>query len=136
MVCPILVSMDLSVHFLVSAVLAAAMYSFFGWYSLLIFVPGFLIDMDHYIYYVTKFGKFNLFKARRYFREVKLHKGLFIFHTVEVFVVVLLLAVFYSWGRMLFLGLLVHHAMDIFWEIKRCHMDAKSRSLILYVLKR
>src|SRR3989339_618988 len=119
--------MNLISHFIVSAVLAAILYPFVGAYAFLVLVSGFLIDADHYIYYVFKYKNLNPLKANRLFTDRKLVGVFCVFHTVEVLAVVSVLALFTMSGRLLLLGLVVHHLMDFYHESKINRLDSKVR---------
>ena len=87
--------MNVSIHFLTSLILTALFYPFFGLNSLWIFVGGFLIDFDHYLYYVFKFKNLSVKKA--YYYHVKVDKRtvddkdlLHLFHTVEFWIFMIL----------------------------------------------
>lgn len=126
--------MKLTAHFIVSITLALSLYPFFGLDALWVFVTGFLIDIDYYFYYVIKYRKFNVFEGNRFFKEVKLYNVLCVFHTIEVFLLVVVLSFLSLVGKILLIGLVVHYIMDIYNEIKLGRMDSKSKSLVKYLV--
>lgn len=126
--------MRLIAHFIVSTILAIALYPFLGIDSTWVFVTGFLIDIDHYFYYIIKYRKLNVFEGNRFFKEVKLYNILLIFHTVEIFLLVVVLSFFSLIGKVLLLGLIVHHVMDVYNEIKLDRWGSKSKSLVKYLV--
>ncbi len=117
--------MNLSVHFIVSAILAAALYQFFGPISSMALAGGFLIDVDHIFSYAAKHGNFSIRKSYQYHRQrCCLKEGggaVHIFHTLEFFFLCLVLS-FYSPMMLIFtLSYAIHQALDLsgYFVIKR-----------------
>ena len=88
-------------HALFALVFAAALYPFIGSYSIVVFLSGFVFDVDHYIYYAVKKRDYNFMNG--YFYHVpgsKVHEShsdsLHIFHTWEM------------WLLFFMLGILIH----------------------------
>lgn len=115
--------MNLSVHFVVSAVLTVMGWPFLGWYSLWIMVGGFCIDVDHYFYYVYQFKKMSLKQAYEHYFH-KQWKGsnefhLHVFHTIEFWIFMVLLGVItrqylFLWYMFMitFIGMGIHIMLD------------------------
>lgn len=123
-------------HFLVSIMLTAILYPFFGSLAFLVFLTSFLIDTDHYLVYVIKMRSFNPFKANRYF-DNNFEDVFCIFHTVEFFLIIVLGAVFFGVaGKILLFGLVVHHVMDFYNGYKLDRLNAKTKSIFLYIMRR
>jgi len=128
--------MDISKHFIVSCILSILLFPTYGFSSLLVFISGFLIDIDHYIWYALKFKDFNpknsyiFHKERRQLIEVdRLH----IFHVIEFWLLMLILGiVFYI--PTLILGLVIHLIMD-FSDMPITSKHLRSTSLILWIYK-
>ena len=106
-------------HFWASLVLATITF-LVGWatpfQSFLIFFGGFLIDTDHYIWYVYNKKDWSLKKAYQwhyalYIKKEK-RKCLHVFHTVESFLVIILISVFYAVFYYLFAGMAFHLLLD------------------------
>ena len=113
------------------------LYPFFGLSILWVFFAGFLIDVDHYIYYVLKFKDLNLKKSYKYFADYIKKKHfkdvLFIFHTIEFFVLLIILS-FYSKLMFLFLiSTILHQILDLFDFYRYNFWDARAFSLILWL---
>ena len=106
-------------HVLASAVFAAFFYPLFGWKVALILAGGVAIDIDHYFFYVLRYGKFGLRECYNHF-TVDAEKNnyrdvtgiLLIFHTIE-FAAVMAVLSFYSRLALVFsIGLLCHYILD------------------------
>ncbi|MBI5393192.1 hypothetical protein HZA96_04955 [Candidatus Woesearchaeota archaeon] len=84
--------MHLSRHFIISSVLAAISYPFFGWQSIFLFIGGFFIDGDHYLWYIFTKKNFNLKKAYHFHlnNDLSEKKIIDIFHTAEFWILILL----------------------------------------------
>ncbi len=114
---------------------------------ILLFLTGAIfIDIDHYFLYIIKKKDFNFFKAYKYFRHQlrkeklrkfeKPKKLLFIFHTIEFFIFLLILAFFLSFFWPFLLGCLFHETIDLINDsFKQNRKYIKAYSLIFYIIK-
>ena len=95
--------------------------------ALIFLASTFLIDVDHYIYYVLVKKNWSLPKAYRWYRikrsywlnlsrpEKNKHRGvILLFHGIEVLAIVFILGIFvHHWFFYIFLGFLFHLFLDI-----------------------
>ena len=83
--------MNLKYHFIVSLAISLFLFPFFGCGSFLVMVGGFLIDIDHYIWYILRYRDFNIKNA---YKRNKNHdtKVLNIFHQVDVIALFIILS--------------------------------------------
>jgi hypothetical protein len=111
--------MILAWHFIASTILSVILYPFFGISSVLVYIGGWLIDLDHMIYYAIKFRSLNYFKANKYFRELRPSgkKIINIFHTAEVWSLMIILSFFNTYALIITLGLALHIIMDFVYQI-------------------
>ncbi len=114
-------------------------------FIILFFLAAILIDIDHYFFYIIKKKNFNLSKAYRYFRyelnKARIKKTpqtlLFIFHTIEFFLLLLILSLFLNFFWPIFFGCLFHEAIDLIYEPFKKHKKyIKAPSLLLYIFRR
>ena len=116
--------MRLREHVILGGVAAVSLYPFFGfWQSLLFWVSAVLIDADHYLDYLWKTkGKDWSPKAMfKYYDKVTEHMydkenlGFSLLHTVEIFILVYLLAieVNYIFFMTVLAGMLFHLVLDL-----------------------
>jgi hypothetical protein len=106
--------MDLSFHFIVSAIIAAALYPIFGWLSILVIAGGFLIDADHYVWTVVSKKTLSLQYAYSYYKRER-HGDDYIFnicHTAEFFTLVMILALLYPPAALFATGYMIHLVLD------------------------
>ncbi len=104
----------------------------FGFFeAFLVFLASFLIDLDHYIFYVFKKKNFNPKKAVRwFFKKIDLQKkissnkrkdyytGFYFLHGFESLVVTFILGIFVSkLFFMVFIGFVFHLALDYIEQI-------------------
>ena len=97
----------------------------------IIFLSSFLIDVDHYIYYILKKKSLNLRKAVNYFLEkrkklrimdVERRKGFYsgfcFLHGIEILMVLFIAGIFISkYFLLVFIGFTFHLFLDILEEI-------------------
>ena len=125
------------IHFFASLILFCVLFSFFGWFSLLVFVGGVLIDVDHYLDYIILKRDFSLRRAYLFFKDYKGPKTvrLHLFHTVEFWFLLLVLS-FFSMVVMIFsFGVLLHMLMDLH-NLTLKNKISKSPSIILWLFKK
>ena len=98
---------------------------------LILFLSSFLIDVDHYLYYVVVKKRFSLKSAYNWFRlhgqkfkqlsfnEVKKHKqGILILHGMEPIIFLALLSKFFPLLIFVVLGFILHLIEDLIVERK------------------
>ena len=134
--------MLVSRHVIISFLIALVLYPFFGLYSILFFLSGFLIDVDHYIEYAIANKDINLFNCLRFFNKSS-HKNIKLlkdgkaeeedktyFHIFHSFEFIILLGVFSFFSKILFfvfLGVLSHVLLDL---VNLAYLKAKFRGKI------
>lgn len=100
-------------HFIASLALFVLLYQFFVYTALLVFVGGFAIDIDHYIYYILKTGNFSIRKAVN-FCMGKTYADVFcVFHHLEFAIIIFILGLFSVPLLMMAVGAAVHFGMDL-----------------------
>lgn len=133
-------------HIIFSIILTIILYllNFDFLFILLFFLASILIDIDHYFFYIIKKKNFNLGKTYKYFRyelnraRIKKPKTLlFIFHTIEFFLLLLILSLFLNFFWPIFFGCLFHDVIDIICGLFQKHKKyIKAPSLIWYITKK
>lgn len=131
--------MLLKYHIISSALLSILLYPFFGLNVLFVFFAGFLIDVDHYIYYVLRFKDLSLKKSYKYFEEYpeKRHFSdiLFIFHTVEFFGLLIILSFYNDIIFLIFTSVSLHQILDMILLYKIDAFESRAFSLIMWLKK-
>lgn len=112
--------MTLTQHLAITGVAAAALSPVLSGEELLIFAIGsVLIDVDHYLLYVQRTKRRDIRGMFRYFEELQPiqktipYVGLCLFHTVDFFLLVAILALFHPALLPLLAGLLFHFVADL-----------------------
>jgi len=113
-------------------------------FIILFFLATILIDIDHYFLHIITNKNFNLSKAYKYFRyelrkkRIKKSKTLLlIFHTIEFFIILLILSLFFSFFWPMFFGCLFHEIIDLIYEaFRKDKKYIKAPSLVLYIAKK
>jgi len=125
--------MRVKIHLIASIVLAFLIFPYFKWASFFVIVGGVLIDIDHYFIYVLKKRKYSLTDAMYYFSRKyplkNLKKDYFIFHNIELVIILVLLGYFSDLFFLTGLGLGVHLIMDYIHD-KRKHNFCRNFSII------
>lgn len=91
------------------------LYPFYGVFSLLALAGGFLIDIDHYLYYVIHSGSLGIKKAYDFcFSGGKNYLTIFcVFHNIEFLLAMAMIGFFYNDFYPLAAGILLHFIMDM-----------------------
>jgi hypothetical protein len=112
--------MTLTQHVAATAVVAVPLSTFLGVGEMVIFAVGsILIDVDHYLFYVARTGRYGIRGMFRYFTALQPvqrmipYVGVCIFHTVDFFLLVSILAYWYPVLLPLLAGMLFHFIMDV-----------------------
>lgn len=112
---------------------------------LLFFLAAIFIDIDHYFLYVARKKFLNPWKSylyNRYEIAKELKKSgqkqvLVIFHTIEFFIILLILSLLFSFLWPIFFGCLFHEVTDIVYDSTRKEKKYKRALSIIYcILKR
>ncbi|MFH0936568.1 MAG: hypothetical protein V1815_02725 [Candidatus Woesearchaeota archaeon] len=126
-------------HVISSALLSVILYPFLALNVLWVFFAGFLIDVDHYIYYVLKFKSFNLKKAYKYFEEYEKKRHfkdvLCIFHTIEFFILLLILSFYNKIIFLIFIGIIFHEILDLIDMYIKKLWEARALSFIMWLIR-
>jgi len=98
--------------------------------TLIFFLASFLIDADHYLYYMYRKKELSLKKAFRWYLELdkkyfalpknsrdKYCYGFCIFHGIESIILVFVISFFYNPLAFIALGFLLHLVLDTFLKI-------------------
>jgi len=108
----------------VSSLVLFFIYPEFGFLGIaIIFLSSFLLDFDHYLYYIFKKRDLSLKRAYNYFLKLrdffgaadkgkKYKEPILIFHGVEFFIVLVLLTYFASLFQFVLFGSLIHMVFD------------------------
>ena len=131
-------AMKLTFHLMSTLALSLLLYPFYGALSFLSFLGGFFIDVDHYIYYIMKEKDFDIIKSYRYFstRSFKdFRDQLFIFHTFEFIIPMVIVSFFSEIAFIITLGLLLHLCADWYQEYSRRYR-VKALSILYVMLKK
>ena len=131
--------MLLLIHLIVSLILVAILFPLFGFYSLIVLIGGFFIDLDHIIFHGVKFKSFDLMKAYNYCREITVNKKIKeykkvikVFHSVEFVFLIAVFSFYYKIFLILLMGMIIHIIMDLINEYP-IFGNLNPYSIIIYV---
>lgn len=133
--------MCLKDHIKYSSIPSLALLPFIGLEALYFFLGSILIDVDHYITYVTKFKSFSINGMFEFYdeifsvRESRDYLGLTIFHTVEFLAFVCLLSFFFPWLWFVWLGMVFHWTLDLIYLYEPNIRSIRALSIIEYLVK-
>jgi len=131
--------MYLRYHLISCVILTIILFPFFNYLSLLIFIFGFFIDVDHYLYDTMKEKNLSLINSYRLHMDKNLERKdqLHIFHTLEFIIPFLLLTIFSGNLYLILLsyGLVLHLILDgihlVYIEINNIKLK-QTRALSLF----
>ncbi len=128
-------------HILLGAIFSLVLYFSFNLNFpglLIIFLASFLIDIDHYFFYVHRMKNWSLNKASKwYFSLAKHHKPIMhIFHTFEFLLLISLLSSISPFFFFLFVGVIFHSILDITEMIYNNRLEVREFFLTRYLLNK
>jgi len=111
----------LTQHVKYTAILSVVLLPFWNFEQIFLFAIGsIVIDIDHYIFYVLSFKRFDVKGMFEYYEEwlpsVKdkiPYAGICIFHTIEIYLILVVSATYISGILYLVVGLTFHQALDV-----------------------
>ena len=104
----------------------------------LIFFASFLIDFDHYLWYIFKKNDFSSKRAFKIFiEELRFpKKPLFmVFHSLEFLIFIFILSYFWTYFSFILIGLIFHSILDIIDLLKRGILNKREFLLTRYLIK-
>ncbi|MBU1203900.1 MAG: hypothetical protein KKG60_02420 [Nanoarchaeota archaeon] len=130
-------------HFIACIVLFVIMFPIYKFWALVVFVSGFLIDFDHYLWYIFRFKSFDLMKCYRFCACKKnvVKNMLHIFHTAEAWILIGMVgAIFYKEFEFVIFpflfSLLVHLIMDFIYGLTHIKVHERALSFFEWMNKR
>jgi len=126
------------IHILYAIPPTLLLYLFYGYPSFIFLIGSILIDVDHVFWYLFKHKSLNLYKAYMYHRPGGNNEKnmLHIFHTIEAWLLLLILSFFNFFLRILFLGATYHLVMDICDMIRYKYYDARAISITKWIIQK
>ena len=107
--------MKFAPHFFSSIALSIILFPFFGLSALFAFIGGFMVDIDHYFYFIARKKKLSPRRAWNYFYGRMFmpdRPTMNVFHTVEAFVALLFLSMHSTEILTLTFGFVLHMSLD------------------------
>lgn len=136
--------MNLKQHLTATALVSVPLLAYGSSLETAVFCAGsILIDVDHQIFYFVRTGRLDIAGMFRYFKEdVDKHLysipylGVCIFHTVEFFLTVALLSLYFPLLKYLLAGLVFHISLDIYDLIRLKVPFIRAYSLTEHLIRR
>ena len=135
--------MTLTQHLALTGAAAAALSPVLSGAELGLFaVGGVLIDVDHYLLYIQRRRSLSVPGMFRYFRELQPiqstipYIGLCIFHTIDFFILLGLLAIWYPCFWYLLAGCLFHFCIDLFDLRRKGILTIRAFFLVEHLIRR
>ena len=135
--------MTLTQHLALTGAAAAALSPVLSGGELVLFaVGGVLIDVDHYLLYIERRRSLSVPGMFRYFRELQPiqstipYIGLCIFHTIDFFILLGLLAIWYPCFWYLLAGCLFHFCIDLFDLRRKGILTIRAFFLVEHLIRR
>lgn len=122
-------------HFIATLILSIILFPYFRWLSLLAFIGGFLVDVDHYLMYIIKFKDFSIKKTYEYCNKGPKHV-LMIFHTAEVWIILFILSFVSKAALIIFIGLMLHMIMDLIYNYRKKRIKNRVYSIVFWLIKK
>lgn len=122
-------------HFILSLIFSILLFPLYNYNIILIFLSAFFIDADHYLWYVLKFKNFNFRQAYNYHVESKEKDKLHIAHTVEFWILILILSFYFRFFYFILLGIIFHNILDLIYELVKQTKKNRALSIIAWLIR-
>jgi len=123
-------------HIILGALFSIILF-FFGvnyFNCILVFLSSFLIDFDHYLWYIIRKKDFNLKNAYYTLKGTEKKKlYLMVFHTIEFLLFILLLSYLWKGFLWIFIGMVFHSILDLIELYKEKELTFREFLLIKYI---
>ena len=125
-------------HIIAAIIFSAALFPIFKWFTLIILLSAVLIDGDHYLWYIIFRKKWSFKKAYYYRRDGTFHDLLDIAHTIEFWILIAILAIFFNFFFLVLVGITFHFILDFFYVrfIDPTKSDFRTFSVITWAYRR
>jgi len=128
--------MDVWHHAWVTLIVTAILYPFFGALAFFAILGGVLIDFDHYLWCIYDRKDLSIHRAYHHCKYGNALNQLHIFHTVECWIVIIVLSFFYVPVMIAGLGMVPHLLMDTYDMSVRNRHDGRTISIITWLLRK
>lgn len=129
-------------HLIFALFLAALLYPIFNWKVLFILAGGVLVDVDHYLWYIYKYKKFNIINSYKFYLkniEVNDYSNVYgillIFHTIEFLLLMILLSFYIEFALIFTIGLVLHYLLDLIFLYILPKRIIANHSIIWWIVK-
>ncbi len=106
-------------HLLLALLLCVVLFKFYSWKVLFVLFGGVLVDFDHYLLFILKYRTLNIKKSYLRFKETHRRgkrepptKFELLFHSIEFFILIIILSFFSEIFLLVFIGLFFHLLTD------------------------
>jgi len=124
-------------HFIIGLPIFLILTPFIGLsYALVFFLSFFLVDFDHYLAYYKKKKEFSVRNAYYYWKDRHCKDELMIFHTIEFFILLFILAFFSKIFLLIFIAIIFHEILDLIYMEKRKLIGVRAFSIIMWLKRR
>jgi hypothetical protein len=127
-------------HIILGAIFSVLIYFLFNltfFEAATIFLSSFLIDFDHYMWYVVRNKTLDI--RRSYMFYVNLKKNCkpiaHLFHTIEFHLLILFIGFYYPLFFFVLIGMVFHSILDIIYLIHEKCLGCREFSLIRYLVR-
>lgn len=124
-------------HILYSTIFCIVLIPIFGfWDSLIVFLAAIFIDTDHYIRYVFITKDWSIKNSIKYYydKTKKRYHELYILHTLEFWLLLLLLGFYSPVFTFILLGVLYHMVLDFIDMFQKKYYEIRIYSVVLWLI--
>ena len=126
-------------HLFLSLLLVLVLYPFLGKIVWIAYLSSILIDIDHLYVYYKKVKKYGFKQTLKYAIGINkesvdvLKISLYPLHTIEFFILILILSIYYPIFILIFVGLIYHLIIDLLWDFGMYNKYWKYYSVVQYL---
>jgi ABC-type antimicrobial peptide transport system permease subunit len=123
-------------HVILALIASLILLPFVKIFALIVFLAAIFIDTDHYLCYLFEHKDVSLKNAYRYFYSNPKKIHLYIFHTVEFWILLAILSIFTPFFLAILIGIFLHIIQDLVYHLQHPRsLKYKPYSLMVYLRK-
>mgnify|MGYP001323823256 CR=1 FL=1 len=128
-------------HIIITTILVIILYPFFGLWSILAYLTGVLVDVDHLWEYfkhtdLKNPSTYTYKNLAHYYKTNDFDNILQIFHTVEFLLLLIILSFYYKVFIILTISYIIHWSMDFHFQITRNFMHHRNFSILYWLFQK
>ena len=123
-------------HIILSTIIAAILYPFYGIWVLAAYISGVLVDVDHLIEYFKTEKALSFKKLKHYYKTTDFDNIFQPFHSVEFLIILIILSFYHEVFIVLAVSYSFHYAVDFIFQINNDFLHHRNFSFFYWIYQK